>query len=55
MSSNLCVGPLARIKVHFFLLSICTDELISSDKIMTFLPTLPSGNENSDCRSNPIP
>ena len=36
-------------------LSICTDELISTPKIMKFLPTLPSDNENSEREWNPTP
>ena len=52
---NPCVGPLPRIKISFPLLSICTDELISAPNTMTFLPTLPSGNEYSIRVSNPIP
>ena len=35
--------------------SICTHELISTPKLMTFLPMLPSGNENSECELNPVP
>ena len=35
-----CVEPLSRIKISFPLSSICTDELISTPKIMTFLPML---------------
>ena len=54
-SSNPCVGPISRIEVSFFLLSKCTDVLISTPKIMTFLPTLLSGNENSERKSNSIP
>ena len=41
--------------MSFPLFSICTDELISAPKIMTFLPTLPSGNECFICVLNPIP
>ena len=48
VSSNPCVGTLPRIKILLILLSICTDELISTPKIMTFIPTLPSDNENSE-------
>ena len=55
VSSNLCVGSLPKIKIYFFLLSICTDDLISTAKIMTFLPTLPAGKEYSERESNPIP
>ena len=35
---NLFVGPFPRIKIYFFLLSICGDELISTPKTITFLP-----------------
>ena len=53
-ASKYCIGPLARIKIYFSLLSICTDELILTPKTMTFLPTLPSGNANSEQESNLI-
>ena len=55
VSSNPCFGPISRIKISFSLLLICTDELISTPKIMTFLPTFPSDNENSEQESNLIP
>ena len=42
-------------KISFPLLSICTDELISTPKMITFLPTLPSGKEYSPQESNPMP
>ena len=42
-----CVGPSPRIKISLFLLSTCTDELITAPEIVTFIPTLPSGNKNS--------
>ena len=52
--SNPCVGPLPRIKMSFFLLSIFADELISTPKVFTFLPTsLP--NEKDISLSNPMP
>ena len=38
--SNPCVGPLPRIKMSFFLLSILAYEFISTPKIITFLPVL---------------
>ena len=38
--SNPSVGPLPRIKIFSFLLSVCRDELISTPKVITFLPTL---------------
>ena len=44
-----------KIKIYLFLLSICTDELISAPKIMTFFHMLPSVNENSERESNPMP
>ena len=48
-----CVGPLPRIKMSFFLLSIFDDELMSTPKIITFLPvSLP--NEKDISQSNPI-
>ena len=54
MLSNPCVGPLPRTKMCFFLLSIFIDELISTSKIITFLPkSLP--NEKDVSLSNPIP
>ena len=52
---NLCVGPLPRIKLSFFLLSIFVDELISTPKIITFLPVTPLGWEKKPCLSNLIP
>ena len=50
-----CVDPLQRMKISFPLLSICTDELKSFSKMLTFLPTLPSGKEYSPRESNPLP
>ena len=38
----------------FFLLSICTDELISTPKIMTFLPQWKFESEKSESKSNPL-
>ena len=43
--SNPCVGPLPKIKISFFLLSSCTEELKSTGKIITFLPNPIPGNE----------
>ena len=54
VSSNPWAGPSPRIKISLVLLSICTDELISTPKIMTFFPMLPSVNENSKRESNPM-
>ena len=53
--SNPCVGPLPKIKISFFLLSIFVDELISTPTIMTFLPSPVPGNEKLPCLSNQIP
>ena len=55
MSFNPCADPKPRIEISFFLLSICTNELLSTPTIATLLPTLPSGHENSERESNPIP
>ena len=38
MSSNLYVGPSSRTKISFFVLSTWVDELLSTPKIITFLP-----------------
>ena len=46
---------LPRIEIFYPLLSISTDELILTSKIMTLLPTLKSSNENSQRESNSIP
>ena len=55
VSSNPCVGYSPRIKIFLFLLSICTNEIISTPKIITFLPMPPSINENSERESNTMP
>ena len=49
-----CVCPSPRVKISLFLLSICTDELISAPKTMTFFPMLASVNKNSERESNPL-
>ena len=54
VSFNPCVVPSPRIKISFFLLSTCTEELISTPKIITFLPN-PLATEKVPCLSNPIP
>ena len=54
LRSNPCVRPLPRIKMPFFLLSICEDEIMSTPKIITFLPTS-SSIEKNPFLSNPIP
>ena len=38
VSSNSYFGPLPKIKISFFLLSGCTEELLSIPNIITFLP-----------------
>ena len=41
---------------YLFLLSMCTEELLSTPNIIPFLPKpLPSGNEQLPLASNPIP
>ena len=55
MSSNPRVRPKPRIKIYFFLLTIRTDEVISTPEVMTFFPILASLNKNSEHVSNPIP
>ena len=47
--------PLPKIKIYFFLLSIFVDELISTPKVITFLPNPVPENEKLSCLSNPIP
>lgn len=39
LSSNPLVGSLPRIKISFFLLSICTEELIPTSSMITFYQT----------------
>ena len=53
--SKPCVGPSPRTKIFLFLLSICTEELLSTPKIITFPPSLPSFHENFERQSNPMP
>ena len=52
---NPCVGPLPRIKISFFLLSISIDKLISTPKIILFLTVPPLKCEKHPCLSNLIP
>ena len=52
--SNPCVGPSPRINIYFFLLTTCMEELISTPKIITFLPIPPLGNEKVPFLSNPM-
>ena len=44
-----------ELKYPFFLLSIFVDELMSTLKIITFLPNPVPGNDKLPCLSNPIP
>ena len=53
--SNPFVCPLPRIKIFLFLLLACKDELMSTPKIMTFLPQSKFGIERSERESNSIP
>ena len=55
LRSSYCVGPLPKIKMSFFLLSIFVDELMSTPKVIKFLPNPMPGNENLPHLSNPIP
>ena len=41
--------------MSFFLLSTCTEELMSAPKIITFLPNPPVGNEKVSFTLNPMP
>ena len=43
--SNPCVAPRPGVKIFLFLLSICADELMSTLKIMAFLPQSKFGIE----------
>ena len=43
------------IKISLFLLLACTDELISTPKIMTFLPQSKFGIEKCERESDPTP
>ena len=53
--SNPCLRRLPRIKISLFLLLACTDELISTAKIMSFLPQSKFEIEKCERESNPIP
>ena len=52
VSSNPCVWPSPRTKIYFFLLSICNDELLSTQKIIALLPQSKFGNEKSERELN---
>ena len=51
---DLYVGPSPRINISFFLLSTCTEELMSTPQILTLQPNPPLENENVPCPSNPV-
>ena len=53
--SDPCLGSLPRVEISFSLLSIFVVELISTPKIIIFLPVPPLGCEKNPCLSNPIP
>ena len=56
VSSSFCVGLLPRIKILFFFFSIYINELISTQNIITFLPSpLPSDNEKLPFALNSAP
>ena len=52
VSSNPCVGYDFD---NNFLLSICTDKLISAPKTITFFPMFSFVNKNFERESNPMP
>ena len=53
-SSNISVGPLQIMKISFFLLLSCTEELFSTAYDITFLPNpLPPENGKASRISNP--
>ena len=52
VSSNPCVGPSPRIKIYFFLL--CTEEHISTPKVITLQPNPALGIEKVPRLSNSI-
>ena len=52
--SSTCVRPLPKMEISFLRLLIFVDELISTPKIVTFLPNQERGNEKLPCLSNPI-
>ena len=53
--SEACIGPSPRTKIFLFLPSICTEEVLSTPKIITFFPSLPSVYEKCKSESNPMP
>ena len=55
VSLNPCVRPSRRVEISFFLLSTCAEEVISTQKFITFSLNLLVGNEKVPFISNPIP
>ena len=55
VSSNVSFGPSPRTRISFFLLSKCTDKLLSTSKITTFWPISPRGNKTSEHTTNLVP
>ena len=53
--SDPCIGLSPRTKISFLLLSIRTDELLSTPKIITFFAKSKFECEESEQESNPIP
>ena len=54
VSSNPVVGPSPQTNISFFKSSLCTDELLSTPKITTFLYQLKSRHKKSEQESNSI-
>ena len=52
---NPFVGPSSKTKISLFLLSIWTEELLSTPEIIAFLPQWKSGSKKSERESNQIP
>ena len=50
-----CAGPLPKIKISFFLLSIFVDELMTTPTVITFRPNPVPGNEKLPFLSNQMP
>ena len=54
-NSKECIEPFPKIRISFFVLSTCLDELISAPNIVTFSPNLLlSDNKKRPTASNPI-
>ena len=54
VSSNPVVGPSPQTNISFFKSSLCTDELLSTPKITTFLYQLKPRHKKSEQESNSI-